>query len=821
MSDLSPEMLALAAERYRKLALEAAFDPNNLASRPTDAQQEVFEQFGQVSQQWIVASNQCKPKYSLVLMADGTYCPISKIRPGDMVMAFDYKLEQCVPSRVTKLWKNGEKDVYRYYFKAHEWTDSTPNHLMPYHSGKKFGKRPIETSRELMITPAIIPGEYSGIPEYIALLGYLIGDGCLTRLHSKGVQFSNTNKEIIEAVRMLADKIGFKLRDAKNGDYFITPIEKAGKGKNSLINWLVKIGLDGAYAHDKFIPEVVFKASAEERCEFLAGLIATDGHITKRAVGYTSVSERLVRDIQRLLRTLGINSTLSKNTRKKDTHRDCWHVEIKSAKYIMQFHKLVTVPGKPAKKLEFSPRKYEDRLWSTSQVRKVEYLGKMPVYDITIEHHDHVYICDGLATSNSGKSQSCSRLTAWVLAENHPYWQRPEHWNKEPLLMVVCGRTGKQLEESIAPRICAYLPKDDYKVVKIGNITQRIEHKNGNRIVFQSLENPQVARERVQSYVAHFVWVDEMPSTVSIINELLMRLQSKQGYFVASFTPLVYNQDIRKMVDEVPEDIGRKYKFKMFDNPLYADPERQRQVLASYAHLTEMELNCRLYGDWMDAETSVWHIDREAMTGLPPGYSPSWRHVESSDPAVSSKFGLTVWAENPVDSSWWCIKDEYIEGIAAPDDIVKEVIRRTSGMNIMRRICDPHESWYLGQATKAGLIYICPKKDGRKHDMIKALQHSLSSGRLKIAHWCSRLIEELEGAQWKQSDTGTPKIQGANRYHLADTACYFNDLIPSPNKEYVPQDWQQAIRHHTEKVRERKQLAQKAKVGRKRKWILR
>jgi hypothetical protein len=105
--------------------------------------------------------------------------------------------------------------------------------------------------------------------------------------------------------------------------------------------------------------------------------------------------------------------------------------------------------------------------------------------------------------------------------------------------------------------------------------------------------------------------------------------------------------------------------------------------------------------------------------------------------------------------------------------------------------------------------------------MIKALQHSLSSGRLKIAHWCSRLIEELEGAQWKQSDTGTPKIQGANRYHLADTACYFNDLIPSPNKEYVPQDWQQAIRHHTEKVRERKQLAQKAKVGRKRKWILR
>ena len=426
-----------------------------------------------------------------------------------------------------------------------------------------------------------------------------------------------------------------------------------------------------------------------------------------------------------------------------------------------------------------------------------------------------------VASNQSGKSQSCSRLTAWILAENHPYWKRPEHWNKEQLLMVVCGRTGKQLEESIVPRICAYLPKEDYKVVKIGNITQRIEHKNGNRIVLQSLENPQVARERVQSYVAHFVWVDEMPSTVSIINELLMRLQSKQGFFVASFTPLVYNQDIRKMVDEVSPHIGKKYKFKMFDNPLYADPARQQQVLASYAHLSEVELNCRLYGDWMEAESAVWHINRDTMVEAPPNYHASWRHVEASDPAVSSKFGLTVWAEDPITSVWYCIRDDYIEGIAAPDDIVQEVIRRTENVNIISRICDPHESWYLGQANKAKLIYICPKKDGRKNDMIKQLQHSLSSGKLRIAPWCSRIIEELESAQWKASDSGTLKIQGANRYHLADTACYFNDLVPAPSKDYVPQNWQQEVRKHTEKVRHEQYIKQTTKVGRRKKWRLR
>ena len=48
---LSPEMLALAAERYRRLQLQDAFDPNDLSTKPTPAQQEVFEDFGKVKRQ--------------------------------------------------------------------------------------------------------------------------------------------------------------------------------------------------------------------------------------------------------------------------------------------------------------------------------------------------------------------------------------------------------------------------------------------------------------------------------------------------------------------------------------------------------------------------------------------------------------------------------------------------------------------------------------------------------------------------------------------------------------------------------------------------
>ena len=115
------------------------------------------------------------------------------------------------------------------------------------------------------------------------------------------------------------------------------------------------------------------------------------------------------------------------------------------------------------------------------------------------------------------------------------------------------GRTGKQIEHSLVPRIVGFLEEGTYKVVRVGNITQHIELLEGpgagNKIVFQSLENPNQARERLQSFVAHFCWTDEMPNDVSIIGEILTRLIARNGYFMASFTPLVHNQSIKNMVE--------------------------------------------------------------------------------------------------------------------------------------------------------------------------------------------------------------------------------------------------------------------------------
>lgn len=403
------------------------------------------------------------------------------------------------------------------------------------------------------------------------------------------------------------------------------------------------------------------------------------------------------------------------------------------------------------------------------------------------------------AGNQSGKSAVSARILSWFLTETHPKWKRPERWGQEPLLALVCGRTGKQIEESLLPKIRSYLEPGTYKEVRIGNIIQRLELDNGNRIVFQSLENPNMARERIQSYVAHFVWLDELPPTVDILNELLIRIQARDGHFIASFTPLVRNVKVQKFVDGLVEPLAKTYRFRMLDNPLYADPVRQAEIMSSMAHLPEHVRNSRLYGEWMSDDNAVFYFDYSTMVELPSNYSPLWRHVESVDPAVKSALGYTLWAEDPQSGVWYCIKADYIKGVYVPTELVSAVAKLSSGVNIVRRISDPHESWYIHTAASMGINYSTVyDKNSRKAELIKNFQEGLGS-QLRIAPTAELLIEEITSARW--SDTRDGKIASGSDYHLLDSSQYFLDV--KPKRETAPQvglPWQAALyQAHTDR----------------------
>lgn len=392
------------------------------------------------------------------------------------------------------------------------------------------------------------------------------------------------------------------------------------------------------------------------------------------------------------------------------------------------------------------------------------------------------------AGNQSGKSQTCARIVSWIITETHPTWKRPDTWGDEPLLWIVAGRTGKQIEDSLLPKIRSYLEPGSYKEVRIGNIIQRLELNNGNRVIFQSLENPTVARERLMSYVAHGTWCDELPPTMALVRELLVRTQARNGYNLFSFTPTVVNAEIQRFVDSLLAPEGKVYRFHMLDNPLYGDPERKKELLARYSHLPQHVQDAIFQGAWMSADDQVYYFNYGTMVEMPDGYSPLWRHIESVDPALKSALGLTIWAENPNTGVWYCIASEYIRGIYVPTELVEAVRKRTENINVIRRISDPHEVWYIQTAGSMGIRYIgVHKKNERKAELIKQLQEKLGSD-IRISPGCDDLISELQSCRW--SDRAEGKIVNASSYHLLDSAQYFCDNIPKEEKRIKSSSWQ-------------------------------
>ena len=427
----------------------------------------------------------------------------------------------------------------------------------------------------------------------------------------------------------------------------------------------------------------------------------------------------------------------------------------------------------------------------------------------------HRYVLGG---NQSGKSQTGARETAWIFEENHPHWDRPDRWGNEPLKLIVMGRTTKQVDETLWSKIKAFLQPGSYKPQYIGGSLQKVTHKtNGNTILFFSHHAENEAREKVQSFVAHYVWLDEMPKSIKLIEELHRRIQARNGYFLATFTPKVVNSAIRRLVDHSKPPYSKKYKLKAFDNPVYSSEDKV-SIERSLETMSESYRKTVLDGDWALGEEQVYFYNYKSMVEdpRPLGYDPKlWRHVESVDPALKSKLGYTLWAEHPETHIWYCIKAEYISNVLVPAELVALMSEKTKPFHVIRRICDPHESWYLGTASAAKISpsYMCPyKKNERKGELIKNLQEALGVT-IKFAPWVEKIQAEIEECRW--SDQGENKIVNASSFHLLDTAQYFVDLIPAPSKTPITRNWDDWL-YQGWQVRKKQEATARAKARRQR-----
>jgi replicative DNA helicase len=121
---------------------------------------------------------------------------------------------------------------------------------------------------------------------------------------------------------------------------------------NPLTLWLMELGLMGHGAHQKFVPEPIFRLPKIQLAHFLNRLFATDGWASTWAsgqaqIGYASVSERLARQVQHLLLRFGIVAKLRQRWIKyRDSRRVSWQLDITDADAMRQFIEVIGIHGK-------------------------------------------------------------------------------------------------------------------------------------------------------------------------------------------------------------------------------------------------------------------------------------------------------------------------------------------------------------------------------------------------------------------------------------------------------------------------------------------
>lgn len=177
------------------------------------------------------------------------------------------------------------------------------------------------------------------------VMGALLGNGCLSEV---ALSLSSDDVATVEKVGSLLGATAWHRQKSSYTWVFdmpSDPVLAAGFGQGTVtVHISTKAalsespGLVRCKSPDRYIPEEYMHGSVEQRWDLVRGLFDTDGHIGARDggrynVSYSSGSLRLVKDIQSLLYSLGISSSIKDYGQRKDrpstnSHEYHLHVNI-------------------------------------------------------------------------------------------------------------------------------------------------------------------------------------------------------------------------------------------------------------------------------------------------------------------------------------------------------------------------------------------------------------------------------------------------------------------------------------------------------------
>lgn len=393
------------------------------------------------------------------------------LRVGDLVIGSDGR-----PTEVLGCYPQPPKRVLRVEFSDGTSAETSEDHLWTFElrrGGRTkytqplyvWEKQKLSTPNKLtggeahvFFLPLIQPVQYAhqALPIEPYTLGALIGDGSL--VHGQ-VTFTSMDADIVRRLD-LPSECQIKDTGSENAGhartYRITRAPGAGKA-NQMLDHIRDLGLD-CKSECKFIPEIYKRGSIEQRLLLLQGLMDTDGtaSIDRGSVSFGSSSERLARDVQELVESLGGTA----------------HFGTKQTTHLLHFRLGIRLPsqfspflcrrkkGRPQTKQRKEPHRAVVAITDTGRVEGgqcIRVAAEDRLYAIRHYHLTHNTLISLLIPSayalQHGPAPSLLMTPAALRDEAHAAMRRyARHWRLLPMRHLSYSELSAEKQEDILER---------------------------------------------------------------------------------------------------------------------------------------------------------------------------------------------------------------------------------------------------------------------------------------------------------------------------------------------------------------------------------
>lgn len=160
------------------------------------------------------------------------------------------------------------------------------------------------------------------------VMGAALGNGCLTLPY---FDFSSNDKEVVDRCAELLGATAYK--HASSYSWCFKDKDSHNIKSSDLFSEVPEIV--GKHSGEKFIPDIYKYGSIEQRWELVRGLFDTDGTIDPSTgrynISYSTTSKQLAYDLQYVLYSLGVSSSVNCHSRQGKSDEYDLHVKIGNA----------------------------------------------------------------------------------------------------------------------------------------------------------------------------------------------------------------------------------------------------------------------------------------------------------------------------------------------------------------------------------------------------------------------------------------------------------------------------------------------------------